>query len=330
MSSSIEWTDETWNPTTGCTKVSPGCAHCYIERTPPFRMAGRKFQNGKIPLQLHPDRLDKPLRWRKPRRVFVNSLSDLFHPDVPDDFIDRVFAVMAIAERHTFQILTKRPGRMWEYLASERKNGPACEVAAQSRVARHAEEIAASRGEDVSSPWWDLFLEQWPPPNVWLGTSVENQQTADERIPLLLQCPAALLFLSGEPLLGAIDLKLVDPYPHREGWPLEKTRAIGWVIAGGESGPGARPCHPDDVRSLRDQCVEAGDGVPFFFKQWGEYLPFGQQPEPADWSDEVKYASVVQRGQAYLKVHKKAAGRLLDGREWNEFPESFQRREVVG
>lgn len=222
--SAIEWTDATWNPTTGCTKVSPACANCYIERTPPFRVRGRKFVNGHIPVELHPDRLDTPLRRKKPTVYFVNSLSDLFHEDIPDAFIERVFATMAMARRHTFQVLTKRPDRM------------------RSLVPMFAAQHTAPDGSG------------WPLPNVWLGVSVENQHFADERIPLLLQTPAAVRFLSCEPLLGPLKFKI-----HH--WPID------WIIVGAESGPRLRPTDPAWVQQIRDQCINTG--IPFFFKQWG-------------------------------------------------------------
>jgi protein gp37 len=209
--SSIEWTDATWNPVTGCTKVSPGCAHCYIERTPAFRIAGRRFVRGVIPVRLHDDRLDQPLHWRKPRRVFVNSLSDLYHEAVADEFIGRVFDAMRRAHWHRFQILTKRSARLRELAAM--------------------------------LPW---------AANVWQGVSVENAAHV-HRIHDLRQVPAAVRFLSIEPLLG--------PIPNL---PLD---GIDWVIVGGESGPTRRPVDAEWVRDIRDQCLAAR--VPFFFKQWG-------------------------------------------------------------
>jgi len=317
VTTAIEWvrnTDgtqgETWNPVTGCTKVSEGCDT----------------------VVLHPDRLGRPLRRRKPTTYFVNSMSDLFHDDVPDVFIADVFAVMAIAERHTFQILTKRPGRMASIVRSRRFYELVTNAVVQSK---------------------NRLLGEWPVSNVWLGTSVENQKWADVRIPKLLQTPAAVRFLSCEPLLGPIDLTRwigghgakddanviarggsptrptarrgqgdrdsgseagcseaeperpdcegQDSGSHHQGDregggdhqrprgadSMEKP-GIDWVIVGGESGPGARPMHPDWARSLRDQCVTAG--VSFFFKQWGGRTP-------------------------------KAGGRELDGRTWDEMPE---------
>jgi protein gp37 len=239
MSTQIQWTDETWNPVTGCAKVSPGCAHCYAETValrfwpsqyPPVVFAGSE-KGGPLyrPRQFtdvmtHADRLDQPLRWRKPRRVFVNSMSDLFHEAVPFEFIKRVWDVTAAAPRHTFQILTKRPERMLAF----------------------ARWMAG--GDDIS-------IAEWPR-NVWLGVSVENQHFADERIPLLLQTPAAVRFLSCEPLLEGLDLA-----KHRPG-----ANQL-WVIVGGESGAGARPCNVRWVRSIVRQCQQAG--VPVFVKQLG-------------------------------------------------------------
>lgn len=228
--SAIEWTDATWNPTTGCTKVSPACANCYIERTIPFRTKGRKFVNGHIPLELHPNRLDWPSKWKEPRMVFVNSLSDLFHQDVPFEYVKRVLDVMAREQRHTFQVLTKRPERLLEF----------------------TQWMAGA--DDISIAGW--------PRNVWLGVSAENQRMADLRIPILLRVPAARYFISAEPLLGAINLRRVWD---ERGRPADIS--LDWVIVGGESGPRVRPTDPQWVRDIRDQCVEAG--VPFFFKQWG-------------------------------------------------------------
>lgn len=212
QASTIEWTEATWNPVTGCTKVSAGCKHCYAER-----MAGRlqamgqaNYRNG-FELTLQPQMLERPLGWRAPQTVFVNSMSDLFHARVPLDYIRRVFDVMRRAHWHTFQVLTKRA----------------------ERLAEIADELT------------------WPE-NVWMGVSVESERVLD-RIDELRRVPAAVRFLSLEPLLGPLArLELAD---------------IHWVIVGGESGPGARPMKAEWVREIRDQCV--GADVPFFFKQWG-------------------------------------------------------------
>jgi len=211
--SSIEWTEATWNPVTGCTKVSPGCAHCYAETfAERFRgVPGHAYERG-FDLQLRSERLTQPLEWKRPRLIFVNSMSDLFHPDVPMNFIESVFDTMARADWHTFQVLTKR----------------------SERLAELAPRL----------PW---------PSNVWMGVSVENQRWTS-RVDDLRRVPAAVRFLSCEPLLGPLTLDLTD---------------IHWVIAGGESGHSARPMKPQWARDIRDQCVKAR--VPFFFKQWGAH-----------------------------------------------------------
>src|SRR6185437_3945123 len=270
--SHIEWTDATWNPATGCTKISPGCAHCYIERTPPFRVNHRRFDaKGHIPIHLHPERLTQPLHWKRPRRVFVNSLSDLFHEGIHDDFIDQVFAVMALTPQHTYQILTKRPERMRDYCeSSERQN-------ATGRIADIVMWIRRGRGDErpiAPLPHLAPGAIWYPLANVWLGVTCENQHFADERIPLLLQTPAAVRFVSYEPALGPVNFRWVNGWRDVISGKVEangeSTSRIDWVICGGESGPGARPMHPEWARSVRDQCVAAG--VPFFFKQWGEWI----------------------------------------------------------
>ena len=225
MPSAIEWTDETWNPVTGCTRVSPGCDHCYMftlyPRLKAMGVPGYAFEPDQVGLL--PERLGVPLNWKKPRRVFVNSMADLFHPEVPFSFVSETFAVMqeASARRgHIFQVLTKRPGR--------------------------------------AVAWWVQHNYHYPtgwPPNIWIGTSVENQKYAP-RISVLARIPAAIRFVSAEPLLGRLDLSQ---------W-LDQGM-IQWIIVGGESGPGARPMDPDWVRYLRDQSNAAK--VPFFLKQLG-------------------------------------------------------------
>jgi protein gp37 len=319
--SKIEWTEATWNPVTGCTKVSPGCDHCYAERvTERFHGKG-SFAT----VTLHPDRLDQPIRWRRPRRIFVNSMSDLFHDAVPDEFVADVFAVMAMAERHTFQVLSKRPARMRSLLSSR-----AFLDLVMDRVLR--EDPAARR----------RFAEtRWPLRNVWLGVSVENQQWADIRVPALLGTPAAVRFLSCEPLLGPVNLHrghATCPVHDFSGGfctgPCPDRYTIDWVIAGGESGQGARPMHPAWARTLRDECAAAG--VPFFFKQWGEWAPESmlvhKDAAPAAY---VGIDGVVRplvngtpaappraRGvdPTVRRVGKKAAGRLLDGRTHDDYP----------
>lgn len=251
MTTKIEWVKnpdgtkgETWNPVTGCTKVSPGCKNCYAERMAK-RLAGRygyPEQPNHFDVTLHPDKLDLPLRWRKPRQVFVCSMGDLFHKDVPEDYIVDVFARMLALTEHTFQVLTKRADRMCDF------------------VTRRVPGVA-----------------KWS--NIHFGTSIENQATADERIPWLIQTPAAVRFVSAEPLLGAVDLDRI-PVPGMDEITASAIRyspdsfmhvhpgsRLDWLIVGGESGPGARPMHPDWARSLVQQCKSAS--VPVFVKQMG-------------------------------------------------------------
>ena len=251
----IEWTDATWNPVTGCSHVSPGCEHCYAEMLSLRHGWSKKpwtAQNAAENVVLHPDRLTQPFAWRKPRRVFVNSMSDLFHERIPDDFLDRVFGVMAGSSRHVFQVLTKRPERMREYVRG------LADIHGSGRGFARLD--AAARSVGVALSFEGIPLVPWPIPNVWLGVSVEDQRRADERIPLLAGTPARVRFLSCEPLLGPIDLthKLrVAPSPYR----------IHWVIVGGESGSGARPMQAEWALTIRDQC--SATGAAFFFKQWG-------------------------------------------------------------
>lgn len=239
----ISWTDATWNPVTGCDKVSPGCDHCYAESVA-HRFAGTKAYPNGFDVTLWPERLGVPLRWTRPRHIFVNSMSDLFHARVPVEFIAAVLAVSACAPRHTFQILTKRHARMRSVMTDPRLRElmlAACDPASPYYApGLDADAVAAA---------------PWPLPNVWVGVSAEDQKRADLRIPVLLDVPAARRFVSAEPLLGPLRL---DP-----AW----TGGLDWVIVGGESGPNARPMDPDWVRGVRDDAVRAG--VAFFFKQWG-------------------------------------------------------------
>ena len=333
-SSKIEWTEKTWNPVTGCTPVSPGCDHCYAARMA-TRLAGRAGYPADNPFAVtcHPDKLDQPLHWRKPCRVFVCSMGDLFHPDVPDSFIDQVFAIMAACPQHTFQVLTKRPERMVKYLHNY---GHAHLWDRIYAAARTLPEHKVLKRNLLNIQ----YFPAWPLPNVWLGVTCEDQQRADERIPLLLQCPAAVRFVSCEPLLGPVDLGIrcnvpgmdcVD-CPAPECSLRGNERQVDWVICGGETGPGARPMHPDWARSLRDQCKAAG--VAFFFKQWGGWVPETQNTqaltertartalyvEPDGTTRPAKYGA---RGEAATvqRVGKKRAGRLLDGVEYSEYPE---------
>lgn len=261
--SGIEWTEATWNPVTGCSKVSAGCKNCYAETIADRFWGARKFTD----VVCHEDRLEIPLHWRKPRRIFVNSMSDLFHEKVPDAFIAQVFNVMACGrhehneecwtgDQHIFQILTKRPARMLQFLTTGIHE--------------------ASEDWPGDSPLALAFESDQPFPNVWLGASVEDQKAADERIPLLLQTPAAVRWISYEPALGPIDIPgALKKLPTIDGVP--QLPGPDWVVCGGESGPNARPMNPGWARSLRDQCQEAG--VPFFMKQMGGYPNKRGKPE---------------------------------------------------
>jgi len=285
----IEWTDETWNPVRGCSIVSEGCRNCYaMKQAHRFSGPGQPYAGltelgpqgprwtGKV--WLVPEVLDAPLRWKQPRRIFVNSMSDLFHEDVSNEYIVAVFGVMAVRPDHTFQILTKRPERMrqWFQWLSERGGlGPiirSIRVAGDRTIPNlfsavsKTEMVRGKRCRAMDDPWMQVFnaaacIGAGPSSNVWLGVSVEDQKTADERIPILLQTPAAVRFVSAEPLLGPVDLRAV-----RWGHATSLIK-LDWIIVGGESGPGARPCDVAWIRSIVEQCRAAA--VPCFTKQLG-------------------------------------------------------------
>jgi protein gp37 len=357
----------------GCSRVSPGCEHCYAERIA-ARFSGVKpgadrgfgqheadepdkfhgfaertkagpHWTGRV--ELIPEKLTEPLRWRKPRRVFVNSMSDLFHESLPDEAIDQVFAVMALCPQHTLQVLTKRAKRMREYATNpdtRRRVGilildiaqkhsrygtlPLCRRDDSPTQRYTIDGATGDRPVPDSEPDGPLVFEKpsfwavWPLPNVHLGVSVESQKYADERIPELLATPAAVRWVSAEPLLEAVDLfeyvKSCDccsrpPWDdcgYRHHGDLAR---LDWVVVGGESGPGARPMHPDWVRSIRDQC-QAAD-VAFFFKQWGAWQPWKDITGSICGKETVEVS-----GTRMVRVGKKAAGAMLDGREWREYP----------
>jgi len=309
----IEWTDATWSPVTGCTRVSPGCVNCYIDWAPPFRIEGRHFRDrdgirshaigATTGVRLHPDRLDWPLRkrsWRG-KRVFVCSMADLFHDDVPDEYIARVFAVMALTPEVTYQLLTKRPARMRALLTS----------------GAFADLLGDTLGMMLLEQRISDYDVTFPLPNVWLGVTVEDRKAADQRIPILLDTPAAVRWLSCEPLLGPVDLDATGMGVMGTSGPESRPSAVDWVVAGGESGPGARPMHPDWARSLRDQCRDAG--VPFLFKQWGDLVTEEQAPEditlPA-----VSWRHLGDDQPPVWRVGKARAGRLLDGQLHDGYP----------
>lgn len=366
--SKIEWTEATWNPIVGCSIVSPGCTNCYA-----MKMAGRLDAMGQPryagltkpskagavwtgEMRLVEDALTIPLRRKKPTTWFVNSMSDLFHESVPDAWIDRVFAVMALCPQHTFQVLTKRPARMRAYLTRPAGGG-------KQDVRNHlAWEVVGATLKMVAPDWTKEPVDgrwrsraigacaNWPLPNVWLGVSAEDQRRADERVPDLLATPAAVRFVSAEPLLGPIDFEaawhgenaldsecwgecgwcekglppLHNCQRHNGDW--EKGRSgLDWVIVGGESGPGARPMHPDWARQIRDACASAE--VAFHFKQHGAWAPLeadgGEWPTDSDTLIRLGWdGSRDPEGWPMQRVGKKAAGRLLDGVEHNGMPPS--------
>lgn len=330
----IEWADASWNPIrardlgpvgtgpgigTHCEIVSPGCEHCYAQAINKRLGTHRPYlrtSRDHVSIYLDDKALTQPLRWRRPRMIFAGSMTDLFGEWVGDDMLDRIFAVMALCPQHIFQVLTKRAERMRDYCLRTNR-----------------------------------LLINWPLPNVWLGVSVEDQRRADERIPLLLDTPAAVRWVSAEPLLGGINLTrltvlrvygsalldattgLLHDY-HGNDLGKANPQSLDWVVCGGESGPAARPMHPDWARSLRDQCTVAG--VPFFFKQWGEYvsrkagngfegyIEAGGSDICVCWPDGTVGPghSDLNKGRGWPldRVGKRAAGRLLDGCEWNEYP----------
>lgn len=327
--SSIEWTDATWNPTRGCTKIAPGCKNCYAERfAERFRgVPGHAYEQGFDP-RIVPDQLTVPLKWKKPRRIFVNSMSDVFHESFTFEYIDLVFAVMALARQHTFQILTKRPERAVEYFRSF-DNSPA----AMDRGEAFAE---ASRALFENTDEWSIALDVitasrfWRGlPNVQIGTSVAQQSDADKNIPHLLQIPAAVRFLSVEPLIESLDIR--SALAVRKGRPNSERPyggdtarigppALGWVIVGGESGPGARPCDVAWIRSIVQQCKVAG--VPVFVKQLGS-RPFVSNPPSSETSADMRWKLNLPRrdknGEPFPRDRK--------GGDWLEWPEDLRIRE---
>jgi protein gp37 len=349
MPTKIQWATDTINPIVGCSHAgSPACDHCYAEgmarrlATMPQtaeRYAGVTDEHGHWTgiTRFVESELEKPLKWKAPRRIFVGSMTDLFHESVPFEWIDWVFGMMACCPQHTFMVLTKRPARKLQYMTQDG-------VGRVGYVEGRAKRIMRERGTPI--PVGKAL--RWPLPNVWLGVTAEDQQRADERIPILLQIPAAVRFVSIEPLLGPVNLyKYYAPCRYCEAEkPMmemcvasdcpqafnEHNASIDWVIVGGESSHNARPLHPSWARSLRDQCQAAG--VPYFFKQWGSWYPFyDRDVDDPDWQNIPKESNTICRMNAaggqgfhgdrvvyFRKSDKHAAGRLLDGREWSEVP----------
>jgi len=346
----IEWTDATWNPIGGCSIHSPGCIHCYAQKLAGTRLKrhplyagttklvkGKPVFNGVLTAADDDAAVWRwPLSWRgakqpvmgagKPSLIFVGDMSDLFHEDRPDEVIDRVFAIMALCPQHIFQVLTKRADRLRRYLLDphtcNRIYGLVCDLTLDgfAKVVL----MAPTSDEELAPPGRRIYLDKWPLPNVWIGVSVENQSYADERIPLLLDTPAAVRFLSCEPLLGPIDFS-------ESSWAAQPK--LDWIIAGGESGHDARPMNPQWARWLRNQCADAG--VSFFFKQWGEWRHKGPKPSetpgrfalaPREFDGPIVEVDHYPRqfasfGSTVLeRIGKKEAGRNLDGVEHINFP----------
>ena len=312
--SAIEWTDVTWNPVRGCSRVSEGCRNCYAERMASRGLPGQRSPTTGEPfardghwtgkVELIPSKLNEPLSWRKPRRVFVNSMSDLFHEGLSNEDIERVFAVMTLAPHHTFQVLTKRPERMREWFSSGVPGLETREENVQRAAEWRGKVVFDSRGSDrhLYPPRAGDVSDRrrwpgWPLPNVWLGVSVENQKTADERIPLLLQTPAAKRFVSYEPALGPVDF---GPWIQPCGCTvMVEHRRLDWVIVGGESGPGARAFDVAWARVTVRQCKAAG--VACFVKQLGAkprtsdrdswewlHLASSKGGDPAEWPVDLR------------------------------------------
>lgn len=362
--SNIEWTEKTWNPVVGCTAISPGCKHCYAETMAKRlkAMALADIASGKDPgRKKHyigaindrgkwsgmmievPEALTDPLRTKKPTRWFVNSMSDLFHEGVSDEYIDRVFAVMALTPQHTYQILTKRPERMWGYVAHAKwerlrnwmNRGPSGEAVDFGNLTTMAHRV-------TKGTKYEFFnIKNWPLPNVWLGVSVENQKEADRRIPILLKTFAAVRWISAEPLLGEIDLtKLYGSINIKQSYNVvvnaltgmygaawtgretkltdsgRKTDRLDWVVVGGESGPGARPFDIQWARDVIAQCKTAG--VPCFVKQLGA-APYSPGHYPLL---QRAHTYAVDEDKTYLHLNNKKGG------DMSEWPEDLRVREM--
>lgn len=331
MPTKIEWTHvpgykgETWNPVTGCTKISPGCANCYAETMlMRFHRSG-PFLPGNV-IQRHLDRLGIPLKWKAPRSIFVNSVSDTFHEDVSDSFLVGMYAVMALTPQHLYQLLTKRPDRV----PGLRNRGWLW-----GEVVKTEADRIRRLNPKLNLPQYD---GTWPLPNVWLGTSAENQYWANDRVPKLLQCPAVIHFVSCEPLLSDIYLRVLKQPSGDVIDGLYGIDSLDQVIVGGESGNSKkiRPMHPEWARHLRDQTKNAGKA--FFFKQWGKYRPMtDEEIRATPWK--ARYVSLdpherqikrmlEETDVAMIKGSKGDNGHVLDNEVWQEFPDTGNERKA--
>lgn len=329
MGTKIQWCDEVINPIVGCSRVSPGCANCYaaavaqsarLQQFPQYQKVGA--WDGTV--EFVESQLTKPLKWRSPKKIFVCSMSDLFHENIPDEWRDRVFAVMAMTPHHTYQVLTKRPENALRYLSQDNLK-PKWRGQVYGDLYDALPKDLKTGYFKMNSHWDEMVL---PARNVWVGTTVENQATADERIPLLLQVPAAVRWLSVEPLLGEIDLlKLVS----KDDDGLRALEYINWVVVGGESGPRARPLPIEWVEAIAQQCQTAG--VPVFLKQLGSFC-VTSTPEKFPKTElvvggvysywcfwEADRMGFKLEGMSRVKLHHRAGGNI------EEFPAHLQIRE---
>lgn len=362
----IVWTDRTWNPAVGCRHVSPGCDHCYAARLASTRLRAQPAYRGLAKdgqwtglVRMLPERLRDPLSWRRPHLVFVDSMGDLFHAGVTTDYLARIWAVMALTSRHTYQILTKNHGRMRSVLSNPDFPLQVCQALGNLDADLNIQTRA------------DVDNIPWPLPNVGIGVSAEDQERAELRIPALQATPAACRFLSLEPLIEQVRLCTCDgaAYQVRQchfltsrTCPLHGDERVDWVIVGGESGRDSRPMHPEWARRLRDECVAAG--VPFLFKQWGHHLvvPVENDPDYAEGRAFThplrggRQAAVISYGRGYgiprgrralktgdrtgygfmltdnllaLSVGTAAAGRVLDGRKWDQYPAGWRDLDLL-
>ena len=323
----IEWATDVWNPIRGCSPVSPGCKNCYAAAVAKrFSGTGQPYEglvrinakgertddwNGRI--RFVEEHLFDPMHWKRPRRIFVNSMSDLFHENLEDSIIDRIFAVMALSPQHIFQILTKRPKRMLAYFEGLQKIADQWlkKLTEQEPNKKHS----FTPSDVLNLRWMHWRINQgpafpygpWPLPNVWLGVSAENQETANQRLPFLAKTPARVRFVSYEPALGPLDLTR---------W----IEQVDLVICGGESGPHARRMDLEWARSMRDQCEKAK--IAFFFKQWGEWWP--NEQGNYECPESLRQLAYDEPGEEYSRIGKKAAGHLLDGKIYQQFPRQYE------
>lgn len=328
----IEWTDATWNPTRGCTKIAQGCKNCYAETfAERWRgIKGHPYEQGFDP-RTAPDKLTEPLKWRKPRRIFVDSMSDLFHETFPFDYIAAVFGVMAIAPQHTYQVLTKRPERAAAFFAWMAKNSDV--VSPQYKLTEVLADVPGVRLDHIMATLRGVDPTPWPLPNVWIGTSIANQTDVGNNLPWLYRIPATVHFVSAEPLIEALDLRRHLFVGEEGGIDFSYTprQWLDWIIVGGESGPDPRPCNVEWIRSIVGQCKAAG--VPVFVKQLGANVVSRNDAgfdgeEPSHWPSDTDvehdpsgFREEYQGAPVRIRLSKK-------GGEMSEWPADLRVREM--